>query len=292
MHLDGIPFRKIADQVGKTLGSTYRKYEELVSKIPDNNLFTRKHCNRWSGILVVDGKYIKVKGYDQKIALIWGIDFLTHDIPIFVLAPNENYEACKKYFTLLKEINYSLQIVICDDNINTKQTAREINPKVRIQTCTNHYLENIRRDLKYRTEDKYKPFINDLKRHLFTQKLTQEIFLNKLAKIYEKYKTDDICVNYLRKINDDTEELIAANYVINAPMTTNIIESYNSHLQGRLKSIKGFESYKSAKDWINAYILRRRFKPFTDCRTKFRILNGKSSISESRVIGQQLPNVF
>jgi len=27
--LDGIPFRKIADQIGKTLGSTYRGYEEF-----------------------------------------------------------------------------------------------------------------------------------------------------------------------------------------------------------------------------------------------------------------------
>lgn len=62
------------------------------------------------------------------------------------------------------------------------------------------------------------------------------------------------------------------------PRTTNLIECFNSHLEGRLKSIKGFESITHARSWFNAYFIRRRLKPFTDCQGQFRFLNGKCSL--------------
>ena len=67
-------------------------------------------------------------------------------------------------------------------------------------------------------------------------------------------------------------------WVKHTPRTNNLIESFNSHLQGRLKTIKGFESFNHAELWLNAYFLRRRTKKFTDCEGKFKSLNGKSSI--------------
>lgn len=42
------------------------------------------------------------------------------------------------------------------------------------------------------------------------------------------------------------------------PTTTNLIESMNSHLGARVKPLKGFESFKHADLWLNAYFLRRR----------------------------------
>ena len=88
-----------------------------MDSLPDNTWLTAKYCNRFCGILVVDGKYVKVRGYKQKIPFIYGIDYLTHDIPVGVLAPTESTEAFRKYFRLLKTCNYPLQIVICDDVI-------------------------------------------------------------------------------------------------------------------------------------------------------------------------------
>ena len=42
------------------------------------------------------------------------------------------------------------------------------------------------------------------------------------------------------------------------PKTTNMIESYNKHLQRRLKTIQGFESFASADKWLSTYALCRR----------------------------------
>jgi len=242
--------------------------------------------------LIVDGKFVKVWGYEKKIPLLWGIDYLTHDIPVFNLAVSENYAAWLKYFGYLKSIRYPMQILICDDNENIKSAARYIFPKVIIQTCQNHFLENIRRDLQVRTDEKYRPFIEDLKHWLFSQKFQRKDFQQRAFKLFEKYKSDQIAVSYLLKINANLQELTASTLVPGAPRTTNLIELYNSHLETRLKSIKGFKSFHSAEKWLNAYIIKRRLKPFTSCSKKFRFLNGKTSISQTLKKEAVLPLLF
>lgn len=253
---------------------------------------TKRYCNRFCGILIVDGKFVKVRGYEQKIPLLWGIDYLTHDIPVFELTVSESYECWLKYFGYLKSIYYPMVILVCDDNENIKQAARYMFPKVIVQTCQNHFLENIRKDLQVRTEEKYKPFVDDLKNELFSRKINRPDFEKRAFKLFKKYEHDPIAISYMVRIQKYTQELTNASLVKHAPRTTNLMELYNSHLQARLKSIKGFKSFISAKRWLNAYILRRRFKPFTDCSRKFRFLNGKTSISQTRRKQAVLPLIF
>ena len=57
-----------------------------------------------------------------------------------------------------------------------------------------------------------------------------------------------------------------------------MIECYNSHLNRRLKTIKGFKSFKHAKLWLNGYFIRRRLKKLTDCGGRFKKLNGRCSL--------------
>lgn len=78
----------------------------------------------------------------------------------------------------------------------------------------------------------------------------------------------------------------------NIPRTNNIIESFNSHLQGRLETIKGFESFDHANLWLNAFFLRRRFTKFTDCEGKFRYLNSKTSVQQTPKHNVDLPTIF
>ena len=60
------------------------------------------------------------------------------------------------------------------------------------------------------------------------------------------------------------DELIGYTKVPLTPYTTNLIEAYNSHLQGRLKSLKSFGNFHHAKRWLNGYILKRRLTKFTE----------------------------
>lgn len=291
-HLNGVSIRKIADDLNISKSSVLRKYITNLKELPHNNEITKKYCNRFCGILIVDGKYIKVKGFKQKIPLLYGIDYLSHDIPIYLLNNSESYEGWLKYFGYLKSIKYPMQILICDDNENIKSSAKYIFPNVLIQTCQKHFIDGIRRDLQTRTNEKYKTFVSDIKKELFLNKITRMDFQKKAFKLFEKYLDKEIEKRYLLKIERYFEELTASSLIQNAPRTTNLIELYNSHLEARLKSIKGFKSFKSANKWLNAYILKRRFTNFKSCSKKFKHLNGKSSIYLSKIKHIKLPDLF
>ena len=84
--------------------------------------------------------------------------------------------------------------------------------------------------------------------------------------------------NIVTKIKARQEDLFNYFRFKDCPNTTNIIESYNSHFQARLKSIRSFQSFESARKWLNAYIIRRRTKKFTDCKKKFKHLNGHAAL--------------
>lgn len=69
---------------------------------------------------------------------------------------------------------------------------------------------------------------------------------------------------------------------LDIPKTTNLIEGFNSTtLEIRFTTIRGFEKEETAKNHINALILKYRFHKFTDCKKKFKHLNKKSPLQIS-----------
>jgi hypothetical protein len=296
--VDGVPFRKLADEYGLSPTKTFRKIEKEMNQLPENSWLSATYCNRWSGRLVIDGKYVKVKGYDKKIPFIFCIDYLTHDIPVGLLAPSENLAAYVQLFNLIRTIHYPLQIVIADDNGSAREALKITYPGVRLQLCNTHYLENIRQFLNIRTDYRYRQFFNDLmiafKPEHHPQK--RNAMLRRLNWMYGQYeyKVQETLVDIMSRY----DQLFAySNRMAKCPNTTNIIESYNSHLEARLKSIKGFNSFKGAERFLNAWMIRRRTKPFTDCGEPFKHLNGYSSLQMSmkkeaewpQILGVKLP---
>lgn len=279
--MDGISFRKLADQTNSSPASVWRQVQSEMMQLPTNSWISAKYCERWSGRLNIDGKYVAVKGYDQKIPFIYGIDYLTHDIPVGILGPSENEQIFRKFFKLLKACRYPLTIAICDETAALKRPLLEIYPKARIQLCQNHYIENIRQYLSVRTNDRYQKFFSEF-RLLFSPKVNvfkREAMLRSLYYTYCHKGKDETIQALLVDVERRKDGLFAYDHRINqCPHTNNIIKSFNSHLNGRLKTIKGFQSFSSADCWLNAWMIRRRTKAFTDCDTPFKHLNGKTSL--------------
>lgn len=74
---------------------------------------------------------------------------------------------------------------------------------------------------------------------------------------------------------------------LDIPKTTNLIEGFNSTtLELRLTSIRGFEKEETARKYVNALILKYRFHKFTDCKGKFKNLNGKSPLEITEPLNQ------
>lgn len=197
------------------------------------------------------------------------------------------------YFSSLKELGYPLRLLICDDNDAIKMAVRYIYPDVSIQTCQNHFLENVRRDLNIRSDQTYQDFYFHLE-SVLKEKLNPFEFNLALSDVFKKFEgeTNERVSNWIGVFLKFKEELLAYQKFPKSPWTTNLIEAYNSHLEGRLKTVKGFQSYPSAYLWMNGYLLRRRLKPFTDCEEPFKHLNGKSPLQNVLKNGHKLPPIF
>jgi len=290
-HLDGISFRKLGDEAGFSQMSAYRRCLLALSKLPHLADVTRHYCNRFSGILLVDGKFVKVAGLKDKIPVIYGIDYLTHDIPTYVFSVSENYLSLLKFFQALRLLNYPLKSIVSDDNLNIPEACFKVYPQASWQLCTNHFKENIRKSLEIRTNPFYQPFMQRIE-NLFRSKISLDNF-NKLAKeTLQDYLKDELCVRILLDIERRKSNLLAYLQVKGTPTTNNLIECFNSHLQGRLETIKGFASFKHAELWLNGYFLRRRCQKFTDCEGKFKHLNNKTSLGQTLKRNLDLPRFF
>lgn len=272
-----MPFRKLGDEHDLSGKQVFLKVRKEIAALPDNSQLTKTLCSpfRFSGVLAMDGKYVAVKGYEQKIPFVYGIDYLSHDIPAGDLHAAEDEMAFVSFFTRLKEIGYPLRAVVADDRKGLKQALNRVFPRARLQLCHVHYLENIRGNLNIRTEEKYRDFFEALHRIFKRARSTDQVF-QELRFI--QTKNNSTLVNILQDVKNRSSELFAFRQVQDCPNSTNLIESYNSHLHGRLKTIKGFQSFVSASRWLNAWLIRRRIKTLTDCRGLFRHLNGLASL--------------
>ena len=290
-HLDGLSFRDLSDRYDMSPMKAWRICQEELEKLPDNNEFTFKYCDRFSQILVCDGKYFNVASKDYDCVLLWGFDYFRHDIPVITIAPFENYQTWARFFSYFRIINNYPRLIVCDDCVTEKMAARAIFPGVKIQTCDNHFKESIRRDLKVRSNQQYRPFMHRIE-DVLAGKRTDEDRNKKLFALYRDYKEDPICVSILTNIARYKEELLAYRGIPQAPITSNIIEGMNSHIEARLHSLRSFQTVEYAKLWFNGYILKRRFTKFTDCRGKFKHLNGKTGLEMTKKLRIDIPTYF
>lgn len=269
----------------------WRICEDELKKLPDNNQFTLKYCNQFSTTFVFDGKYFNVASEKTDWVLLWGVDYFRHDIPIMQVAPSESYHTWSKFFWYFRLINHFPGLLVCDDNINLKMAARRQFPQVKIQTCFNHFKENIRRDLKVRSDNTYQIFMRGVE-EVFERKLSDEEMNIKLQLLFQDWQHDPVTQSILINIEKYRSELTAYRGIPKSPVTTNIIEGLNSHLEARLQALRSFQDIAYAKLWLNGYVLKRRFSKFTDCRGKFRNLNGKTGVFMTKNPKLDIPALF
>jgi hypothetical protein len=269
----------------------WRICEAELQKLPNNNQFTFNFCNRFSQILVCDGKYFNIASERSDWVLLWGFDYFRHDIPVILVAPSESYASWSKFFTYFRIINNYPQLVVCYDNLNEKLAAREKLLGVKIQACYNHFKENIRRKLSVRSDNTYRDFMNRIE-DIMTGKRADADRNKRLFALYQDYRDDPLCVSILTNIQTSLNELLAYRGMPQAPVTSNVIEGMNSHIEARLHSLRSFQSISHAKLWFNGFILKRRFTKYTDCKGKFKHLNGKTGVEMTKKPEIVLPTLF
>ena len=291
--MDGTPYRPLGNELGLSPSQTYARVIEELNQLPNNTTLTQTYCDRWSGILNVDGKYIAIKGFKKKLPFIWCVDFLQHDFPVGVLAPAESVDAFSELFETLLMCNYPLRMVISDDVAPLKIALKRYYPNAKLQLCHVHYIEHIRQQLHVRTQDTYHHFFNSLMMHVFADPLTRNEREAGLLYVLEQHTHHTpLLQSIIVAIATRFDDLFAYTTVSNCPKTNNLIECFNSHLNGRLKTVKGFQSFDSAQRFLNAYLIRRRTKAFTDCEGQFKKFNKHMPLEGSIRLHQPWPNIL
>lgn len=259
--------------------AAYNRVIKELKLLPTSVDLTREYCQYSSGVLIIDGKYVKVLGYKQKIPWLYAIDYLTHDILFGILVPAEDEQSFLRFFQILESLKYPLKIVVADDRTALPLALKKVFPGIPNQLCHVHYLENIREALHIRTDPTHHHFFNSLKKHVFDEyendKKLNDALYHVLTKRCENMPERQAIV---MEIDRRRKELFAYKQVPNCPNNTNLIELYNSHFNARFKSFKGFKTEEHANLILNGMIIRRRTKEFTDCCPKFKHLNGMTSL--------------
>ena len=234
---------------------------------------------------MVDGVYVKVKGWEKAVPFIYGIDFETHDIPAGILDLAEGESAFLRFFTILKETGYPLRIVVADEATALKQALKQVYPDSGVQLCHVHMLRNIKNILEITREKKaHLPFFLEVRSLLSARRgeVRQRMFQTMIEEHGRNGLYRFVLLGVQKKWDDLFRHETIQRMGIRCPKTTNLIEGYNNHFKSRVRIIKGFESFSSAMRFLNGWIIRRRFTPFTGCRKPFKHLNHYSSFEKSR----------
>lgn len=252
---------------------------------------------KWGGILNLDGKYVKAlemkSSNKNTIPFIFGIDFLSHDVVYGDVFPSESASAFLTIFRTLKDIGYPLRVVVCDQILPLKSALLSVFPEAQIQLCHTHYFENVRKALKIRTDPTYRHFFNSMMKHIFHLPKNHEERVIGFAHVYHVHAKGNLLLEtILADIEAHEEELFFYQTMNDCPATNNMSECYNSHVNGRVKSIKGFQTFHSARLFANAWLLRRRTLPFTDCEVPFKHLNGKCTLEMTIRDGSPWPSIL
>jgi len=219
-HLDGLSFRSLANKYKVSHMKIWRICYEELKKLPNNNQFTFNYCNRFSSVFVFDGKYFNVAESEHNRVLLWRVDYFRHDVPVFTVAPSENYQNWSKFFFYFRLLNHHPELLVCDDNINLKMAARKHFPAVKIQTCYNHFKENIRRELNVRSDPTYR-YISVAIDNILSHRQPMWMFNERFQRLYDKYSSNPVAQQVLTNVQKNKTELLAYKWIRKSPYTNN-----------------------------------------------------------------------
>lgn len=247
----------------------------------------------WSGILVVDGKYVRTKtlrskrfdeGERSRSFMCWlsSVDAGTGDLPHYALADEETMIDLVLFFRRLKEIGYPLRVLISDGNADIPRAARKVYGEGIIhQLCTRHFIDGLYRkaaEAGFSDDERTVAIILSIQRVIESDDIeTAAARLEELKAFPLRHPLHRLLVADFRA---HAEELVAhlAHPNLGIPHTTNDAESLFHQLGLRLDPLGQFMNWRYADNYLNAWSLWRRFTPFTDCKGARKKRNKKSPL--------------
>lgn len=217
---------------------------------------------QWSGYLALDGKIVRVwdwaakhfrytkmeRRWLHKLSLLLALDLGTLDVPSHWLGDDETAIDLTLFLRTLKENGYPLKGFVSDGNMDIPRAVERVfGPGIPHQLCVVHYLRNLR--IKLHQGLILPPVYQDACQHILAGKEPQ--FLAVPPTLFTYLKEPGL------------------------PRTNQAVENCIRFFELRLKTLGQFQSFRTARHYLDALVLSRRFIPFTDRKGQ---PNGKSPL--------------
>lgn len=311
--LERSSMRILSRRYEKSKSTILKIIHRVTEKLPDSLWIAERFKPPWSGILVVDGKVVRVcdqlamkldqtKFSDQelkwlhKMRWLCGVDYGTGDLPHYDIAEEESKIELVMFFKKLKKMNYRLTALVSDGNADIVSAARYVYGDQFVhQLRARHFVEGPHRLI--------------LKESVSDQ---QSIELENLVTLIQRTiqaNSLEAAANYANQVDQfytsRRHQLAATIFTIfkttlptlithlkypnlNIPHTSNEAEILFKQLNLRLKSLDRFFRWQYARDYLKGWALLRRFTVFTDCRNGRKHRNGKSPLE---LAGCEIKNI-
>lgn len=312
--LERSSMRILARRFRKDKTTVMRIIHRVTARLPDSMTVARTLKPRWSGILVFDGKYVRV--YDRWSAVmtpgarvppsaahpgegtgdterpmprhwaawICGIDHGTGDLPHYQIAEEETKIDLVLYFQRLREIGYPMKALVSDGNPDIVSAARKVCGDAFVhQRCTKHFIDGLMRLM--RQEERPERCADTLKLIRLLQCIIRapdlEAAGRRLAVLPHVPPKTPVQRRIMEMFHEHKEALTAHLLFpeLHIPSTSNEIENLFRQANLRLRSLGQFRHWKNAENYLKAWALWRRFTPFTDCRGARKGRNGQAPLT-------------
>lgn len=253
-----------------------------------------KKRNKWSGILLVDGKYLR-----RGVVLLVAVDYVTQDIVGFLVCSEESIDSYKELIKQVRVSGYQIGALISDGHTGIIGLTQAKTPPIRKKKGTRTYprpgispavtiiqkpfLEGIphqwcvvhaQREL-YRVISKYAGKKNQEEEML--QHAVQDVLYAKTQKKAEKAREDLKTYALLYKSTagmwishffTDHWSMLICHHTLRVkrrkiPRDTNRVENIIGYLNTRLKTLRKVRTIQSAQAIVSLIVLYYRLKPLS-----------------------------
>lgn len=258
--LDRSTLRRIGDRTDKSHVTHWKLSQRYAQHVLSPLEHFKNHREDATGILLMDGKWMRIRGesFCIHIAYDTGIGVVDYWIDC-----SENKQAYGYILRRLRDTGYELRVAVSDGHSSLVSLFEEEN--ILHQRCLFHLLQDIQEILKIHGElfggnhilySRLKYILKSKTIEKLVERL--EVFREKSQHVFHSFKQQHATKWFWNILHDATVHLSFEAGEI--PRTSNLLENLNGQIEARLKTFRGVKSEKSLHNLLKILFRFRNYK--------------------------------
>lgn len=256
---DRSTYRRLAKRFRVSVGTAFNRVQRALKKKPSLIERTKRHLKDCDGVLVLDGKLIRIQGKLFTCFVAWDRGFKK---PIHFLL-KEGGEKELWYWRLLvdlERLRYRPKGFVSDGIISLKESLADRYPDLPHQRCTVHIFLAARSKVIYgkKIDARSRAFVDQLKDILWAKTLTgaKRIF-KKIWNTKGLTRRERIALKFIYPTLPECFVCRDPKFKhLKLPRSSNAIENVMGNIEVRLKTMRGTKSRLAAEALINEILLQ------------------------------------